>query len=242
MSAATRPTVSVILPTYEERDNIGRLISEIRRHVKPLHEIIVVDDDSPDGTWQIVEELAREAPELKLIRRRNVRGLTTAIRTGVEASSGEVIVWMDCDLSMLPEAIPGLLDFVAEGFDGAVGSRFVPGGSDARDVHFHKLLSRIICGFGSTVLQLPVKDCTSGFIAIRREALEGFAWDADYGEYFIALMYWLKTQGRQLVEVPYTLMPRASGESKTATNLLGFAVRGRKYLGAVFKLRFSGDK
>src|SRR5688500_5538138 len=96
--------LSVILPTYNEADNIVPLIEEVRRAVGDA-EIVVVDDDSPDGTWRRVEE-AR--PEVRLLRRVGRRGLTSAIREGIQASRGERVAWMDCDFSTPPEVLPRL--------------------------------------------------------------------------------------------------------------------------------------
>lgn len=231
--------VSVILPTYEERDNIGSLIEGVDSNVADLKEIIVVDDDSPDGTWRVAEEMRDRFPRLQVIRRTHDRGLTTAIRDGVYASSGGIIVWMDCDLSMRPSDIPRLIDSIEQGGDAAVGSRYVPGGVDARDVRFHRMLSWLICKFGSMVLRDTVRDCTSGFIALRREVVEGFPWDADYGEYFPSLIAHARAHGFEVREVPYTLYSRASGQSKTATRPLDFFVKGRKYVRMILRLRFS---
>ena len=233
--------VSIILPTYDERDNIGPLIDGIVQHVgDDLHEIIVIDDDSPDRTWEEVQEKQAAIPRLTLTRRTDERGLYSAIRRGVEQATGDVIGWMDCDLSMPPQSIPDLVDAVRAGAEIAVGSRFVPGGADARDVRFHKALSWIICHLTALTLDASFKDYTSGFILMRRHTLSALPPDGDYGEYFIALIYRAKRQGFKVVEVPYTLVPRTSGESKTATNLFGFARRGRKYLATVARLRLGG--
>jgi dolichol-phosphate mannosyltransferase len=230
------PLVSVVLPTYQEKDNIGPLIARIRSAIADLHEIIVVDDDSPDETWRVVQELSYH--NVRVIRRTNERGLTSALRDGIAASTGNIVVWMDCDLSMPPEAIPSLLTQILLGQDVAVGSRYVSGGADARDVRFHKLLSWVICRAARLALGGSFRDYTSGFIAVRKSCLTGFAWDDDYGEYFIVLIYYLRQRGARIVEVPYTLVSRASGESKTATNPLGFLVRGRKYVSTIWRLRF----
>ncbi|MFP6564692.1 MAG: polyprenol monophosphomannose synthase [Myxococcota bacterium] len=231
--------VSVVLPTFEERDNIGPLIEGVDASVKGLLEIIVVDDDSPDGTWRVAEGMRERFPRLQVIRRTHERGLTSAIRDGIRASRGSVVVWMDCDLSMRPCDIQKLVDAVLQGSDVAVGSRFVPGGRDIRDVRLHRLLSRLICAFGYAVLgRRTVRDCTSGFIALRREVVENFSFDADYGEYFLPLIAHARAQGFAITEVPYTLHPRASGYSKTATHPFDFLVKGRKYVWQILRLRF----
>ena len=119
--------VSVILPTYNEKENIEALLSEVVENVEPKPEMIVVDDYSPDGTWRIVEKIASRSPNVKLIVRKGRRGLATAIAEGVEHSTGEIIVWMDCDFSQPPQLIPRLIEALSES-DVAVASRYVKGG------------------------------------------------------------------------------------------------------------------
>jgi dolichol-phosphate mannosyltransferase len=120
--------LSVILPTYNEKDNIELLIRAVLRYTPRRTEIIVVDDDSPDGTWRLVGRLAKKAKNIRLLRRTEERGLTSALRDGIRLSRGRVCVWMDCDLSMPPEKIPELLGKVQKGYDIAIGSRYLRGG------------------------------------------------------------------------------------------------------------------
>src|ERR1700686_5522336 len=101
-------SVSVALPTFDERDNIGPLIEAIQAAL-PSPEIVVVDDNSPDGTWQIVQDLAAHGTGVRLVRRTSERGLTSAIQRGIDESRGEVVFWMNCDFSMPPESMPLLL-------------------------------------------------------------------------------------------------------------------------------------
>jgi len=116
--------VSVVLPTYNERDNIYPLIQALLNHLADASpEIIVVDDDSPDGTWQVVAEVAAQDERVRLLRRLDERGLTSAIAAGIEQARGDIVVWMDCDFSMPPEVVPRLVAAVDGGYDLAVGSR-----------------------------------------------------------------------------------------------------------------------
>lgn len=228
----------MVLPTYEECVNVRRMIEALIEHVPDVHEIIVVDDDSPDGTPEVVREMMAEIPALQLIHRTDERGLKSAIRDGVMAATGDPIVWMDCDLSMHPSDLPNLLRAIEDGADLAIGSRFVPGGRDVRDVKFHKLLSVVINWFGRLVLDQNVRDCSSGFIAIRRHALKGFGWEGDWGEYFIMLIQHAIQRDFKIAEVPYTLYARTVGESKTATTVFDFFLKGRKYVWTILMLRF----
>jgi len=233
------PTLSVVLPTYNERDNIGPLIQAILAHAPEPMGIWVVDDDSPDGTWEVVAALAQEDPRVHLVHRTEERGLTTAIAAGIAASDGEVVVWMDCDFSMPPEAVPRLVEALGQA-DVALGSRYVPGGRDEGHSWMARAFSRIINGFASLLLGWGVRDYTSGFIAARREVLERIPLQGDYGEYCIDLLYRAQRMGFRVVEVPYTCEERASGESKTGANALDYVRRGWKYVWTVVRLRFGG--
>ncbi|MGQ9567586.1 MAG: polyprenol monophosphomannose synthase [Anaerolineae bacterium] len=228
--------VSVVLPTYNERDNIGPLIQALLAQVQEPVEVWVVDDDSPDGTWQVVQALAEEDPRVHLLRRVGERGLTSALAAGIAASRGEVVVWMDCDFSMPPEVVPRLVAALG-GADVAVGSRYVRGGQDVGHSWMARAFSWAINLFASLLLGWGVRDYTSGFVAARREVLERIPLRGDYGEYCIDFLYRAQRAGCRVVEIPYTCAERASGESKTGANVLDYLRRGWKYVWTVLRLR-----
>ena len=228
--------VSVILPTYDERGNIIPLIEEVERRVPGLLEIIVVDDHSPDGTWQVVAERAQHDPKVVLVHRTNERGLTSALNRGLAESRGDVVVWMDCDLSMPPAVIPTLLERL-QNYDLVAGSRYVPGGRDAGHSRAARAASRIICGLAALVLGNGVRDQTSGFIAARKKTFDGFELRGHYGEYCIDMFTRLHRRGARISEVPYTFRPRNWGRSKTTGSVLEFCRNGIRYLGLVLRLR-----
>jgi dolichol-phosphate mannosyltransferase len=237
--------ISVILPTFNEGDNIVPLIERIIKSLPMEKEIIVIDDDSPDGTSDLVADRYCNNPVVRLITRRNERGLTSAVQRGINEAAGDIIVWMDCDLSMPPEKIPELIGKIArQGFDAAVGSRYVEGGSDDRTssgkviLFIHKTLSTLITRFTSIMLWKDFYDWTSGFIAVKSEVIKKFPLKGDYGEYFIEMIYCILKKGYKVVEVPYHLVPREHGESKTATNVFGFFKRGIKYVTKVISLKY----
>jgi dolichol-phosphate mannosyltransferase len=238
--------ISIILPTYNEHDNIIPLIERIIKALPEEKEILVIDDNSPDGTAELISNYCKGNSIIRLIIRKNERGLCTAIQKGINEAAGDIIVWMDCDLSMPPEKIPELTDKITnEGYDAAVGSRYVNGGRDRRTdsgkfiLFFHTALSRIIVTFTSLLLYKSFKDWTSGFIAVKSEIIKKIPLNGDYGEFFIEMMYRILTKGYKVAEVPYECIPRERGESKTATNIFGFFVRGIKYIRCVLRLRFS---
>ncbi len=231
-------TLTVVLPTYNERDNIGPLIEAILKVFEPEPQIIVVDDDSPDGTWQVVQAMQETHPTVELLRRVDERGLTTALAAGIERARGEAVAWMDCDFSMPPELLPELWAAIEEGYDLAVGSRYVRGGRDVGHSLVGRLFSRTINLFASLVLDFSIKDYTSGYVMARREVFDSLDLRGDYGEYCIDLLYRARRKGFKLKEIPYDCVPRRAGESKTATEISGYFRRGWKYVVTVLRLRF----
>ncbi len=235
----SQPThVSVVLPTYDERDNIGPLIRALLDHLAGVPtEIIVVDDDSPDGTWQVVAQMAESDDRVRLVRRTDERGLTSAIAAGIGQAKGDMVVWMDCDFSMPPEVVPLLVSTVDEGYDLAVGSRYTRGGRDVGHSWTGRAFSWTINTYASLFLGWGVRDYTSGFIAARRRVFEHITLQGDYGEYCIDLLFRAQRLGFRIVEIPYECVPRHTGESKTAENAWGYLRRGTKYVAAVLRLR-----
>jgi dolichol-phosphate mannosyltransferase len=239
-----RRGVSVIFPTYNERDNIGPLILEALKYTPPDTEVIVVDDDSPDGTWKIVEDLARTVPNLYLLRRIDKRGLASALRDGIAFSRGEIIVWSDCDFSMPPPKIADLLAEIGRGRDVAVGSRFVKGGgvqivSGSNDTLLAYLMSLTLNRSIQRILGRSFKDYTSGFIAFRRRVLDKISLRGDYGEYFIDFIYRARKLGYDVAEIPYMCVERRAGVGKTGQHFIDYFRKGWKYVWLTFKLRFT---
>jgi dolichol-phosphate mannosyltransferase len=231
--------VSVVLPTVNERENIVILIQELLVHLGDVPtEIVVVDDDSPDGTWQVVAEMAEQDARLRLIHRKDERGLTSAIAAGIDQARGDIVVWMDCDLSMPPDVVPQLVAAVDQGYDLALGSRYVRGGRDVGHSWVGRTFSWVINFFASLFLGWQVRDYTSGFIAARRHLFEHITLQGDYGEYCIDLLHRARRQGYKLKEIPYECVPRLRGESKTAENVWGYFRRGINYVTTILRLRF----
>jgi dolichol-phosphate mannosyltransferase len=231
--------VSVVLPTYNEAGNIGLLIQALLTYLPTQSEIVVVDDDSPDLTWERVEDQRQKDSRIRLIRRIGRRGLTSALQEGIRASEGKYVFWMDCDFSQPPEKISELLQALAE-YDIVMASRYVPGGEEKGHSKLGSLLSKMICRFASWMLSPTIKDYTSGYVGTRKEILKALPLEGDYGEYCIRFLYRAYKKGYRILEIPYTCLPRRSGESKTATDLKGYLKRGRKYILTVLRLRLQG--
>jgi dolichol-phosphate mannosyltransferase len=241
-------SVSIVMPTYNEAGNVGDLILESVACVRDAGvrdvEVIVVDDDSPDQTWKVAMEIRCPDARVRVIRRLQEHGLTASLNEGIAASTGEVVVWLDCDFSQHPDRIPQMLYMIRQGFDVAVNSRYVLGGGEARSGKGGALqlfLSKRLNVVLRFLLMGSFHDYTSGFIAVRREVFREISLRGDYGEYFIDFMYRVLRDSRYRVcELPYIMQPRRSGESKTGSNFLQFMLRGRKYLLTILRLKFGG--
>ena len=226
--------VSIILPTYNEKETIEDRIQSILDSVTDPIEIIVVDDDSPDGTWKIVQELAD--PRIKVIRRRNTRGLATAINRGIIESRGDLVGWMDADMSMPAERLPTMIEKIHQS-PVVIGSRYVDGGFDDRP-RFRVVTSRMINWLAAAILGGGIKDYDSGFIIVRREVFDqATLLPFGYGAYFIDFLHTCRLKDLDIVEIPYTLTDRTRGSSKSMPNLWQFGITGLGYVMTIFLAR-----
>ena len=238
--------VSVIMPTLNEAGNIVSFIQSTVAAIQEAGindiEIIVVDDDSPDRTWDIASRVVCPPARLQVIRRMKDHGLTASLSEGIEAAKHEVIVWLDCDFSHPPEKIPQMLYMLDQGFDVTVNSRYVVGGGEDRSGEWGAMqmfLSLTLNWFTRFFLDPAFADYTSGFVAVRRNVLQQISLRGDYGEYFVDFIFRTLHKKFRVCEMPYMAMPRKSGESKTGANLYQYLQRGRKYVGTVLRLRMA---
>ena len=227
----TAPSISIVLPVYNEAENIVAMIEGLRGALGEP-EIIVVDDDSPDRTWEIAGDAGA-----RVIRRIGERGLASALKRGISEARGGIIGWMDADMSMPPAAVPSLVAAIEGGADIAVGSRYAPGGRDLRP-YFRVLTSQLINRFANLMLPVKVKDYDSGFVCARREVFEHVPLgDEGHGEYCIEFLCMAGAGGRRIEEVGYVFTDRTAGESKSAGGPLVFARFGIHYFGRVLAVR-----
>jgi len=209
------PSVSVIVPTYQEADNIPLLVDRLEQ-VRDEHnlelELLIMDDASRDGTEEVVSGL--EKPWVRLVVRKENRGLCPAVVDGMRLAKNEVLVCMDADLSHPPEVIPELLEALTQDYDFAIGSRYVEeGSSDERWSFLRRLNNRPLT---------HVKDPLSGYFALRRETFAA-ARDLNPIGYKIGLELIVKTGSEFVKEVPIHFSERKLGESKlTFAEQLGY--------------------
>ncbi|MFN2387198.1 MAG: polyprenol monophosphomannose synthase [Thermoanaerobaculia bacterium] len=228
------PRISIVLATFNERENIVDTIQSIFQHLGDSAEVIVVDDDSPDETWRLAQGLRH--PRVKVIRRIGTRGLASAFNRGILESRGAVVGWMDADMCMPPAMLPRMIALLSE-HDVVVGSRYAPGGGDDR--HWVRVFSsRLINGLASVVLGQGIRDYDSGFVVLRRSVFDKVSLiPTGYGAYFMEFLYACRRKGLTVEEVPYVFRDRQKGISKSAPSLLRFLRTGLQYVTRIFVAR-----
>jgi dolichol-phosphate mannosyltransferase len=233
--------VSVVLPTYNERENIIPLIHAISAILADTgvdYQIVVVDDESPDDTAGMIAQYSFSAEQVLLIRRNGQRGLATAVKAGIQASSGDVIILMDADFSHNPEDLPKMLSGL-ERHDLINGSRYLHSGGFRGNLRA-KLFSKAINRFLGRILNLETTDNTNGFLAMRRSVMNG--WDLNriffgYGDFHFRLMYKAVRSSVAVREVPVVYHPRCRGKAKTR-----FLRDGWGYITSALKIRLGHER
>jgi dolichol-phosphate mannosyltransferase len=211
--------VLVVLPTYNEAENIDHCLRRIRPALASAT-VLVVDDGSPDGTADIAEVLGKELGNIEVLRRHEKSGLGSAYRAGFRWGIDhdfDACVEMDADLSHEPEALPSLVAPLAEGHEVVIGSRYVPDGSIPDWTWHRRLLSRGGNIYASALLGLGVSDSTAGFRAYATSVLKRIELDRIRAEGYgfqIEMTYRAKQAGASIVEVPIRFVDRVEGESK----------------------------
>ena len=218
----SRRSVSVILPTYNERECLEMLRPRLDRVLAAYpHQVIVVDDNSPDGTGALVEAMGPPGA-YQLIRRPSRQGLSSAVLEGFARSTGEVIAVMDADGSHPPEMLPALLEPVMERrAEFVLGSRYLPGGADEGLGHGRKLMSSIAAALVRPLTR--VSDPMSGFFSLDRKILDR-ARLAPTG-FKIGLEVMVKCRPKPMFEVPFRFQRRLAGESKLGALEVGSYLR-----------------
>ncbi|MGK2929893.1 MAG: polyprenol monophosphomannose synthase [Acidimicrobiales bacterium] len=219
----------VVIPTFNEVDNIGEAIAGVRAAV-PAAEVLVVDDASPDGTADAVEHLGADDGHVHVLRRPGKAGLGSAYRAGFgwgHDAEFEVMVEMDADLSHDPAALPSLLAGIDAGADLVIGSRYVPGGSIPDWAWHRKALSRWGNRYVTAMLDLGVADATAGYRAYRSTMLDALdlpSIRADGYGFQIEMTYRTVEAGGRIVEVPISFTDRIRGTSKMSGRIVAEAL------------------
>jgi len=211
---------TVCLPTYNERENLPRMIEALRLVLREGDRVLVIDDSSPDGTGEIADALAAAHPFVDVLHRPQKEGLGRAYVAGFRralADGAELVLEMDCDFSHDPADVPRLIEAAENGADLVLGSRYVPGGGTRNWGLARRFISRGGSVYTAVFLHMGVKDPTGGFKCFRRPVLERLDLDAitPRGYAFqIEMTYRVKRAGFRVVEIPITFVDRVVGQSK----------------------------
>lgn len=236
MVKPSKAKLSIIVPTYNESQNIVRMLDSIAETLSPYKgsEIIVVDDNSPDGTAEMAKSHAKiistkKKIRIEIISRNGKFGLSSAIIKGVRYASGDFLVIMDGDFSHPPQVIPSIIQALQDSnYDIVIASRYVKGGSIIGWPFKRRLMSKGATKIAQYGLGIDVKDPVSGFFAFRRDIISGLKFDAI--GYKMLLEILVKTKGARVKEIPYTFTNRRIGASKLDANVMF------DYLRAVLRL------
>ena len=223
-------SIWLTVPTYNEAENIRELVSAILQAL-PEANVVVVDDNSPDGTADIVSGLCEADKRVHLVRRPGKLGYASAIITGLKyalAQGAQILGHMDADFSHDPRKLPALYEALKEGADLAIGSRYVAGGRVEGWSLYRQILSRGANWLVRFTLHLPVRDCTSGFRLYKRKALLKLPLERlrveGYGFLYLstALAVW---SGLKITEVPIVFVDRRKGKSKLSRRIVAEAAK-----------------
>ncbi|MDE1858888.1 MAG: polyprenol monophosphomannose synthase [Thaumarchaeota archaeon] len=213
-------TVCVVIPTYNERENVEAIVEAIEGTRLASVRVLFVDDASPDGTGELVKSVAGSRPWVSLLQREKKMGIGSAYQDGFKAAiagtDAGVLIEIDADLQHPASAIPLLVDAIRNGADVAVGSRYVPGGGISGWSRVRRIVSKGANSYARFMLGLKVRDATSGLRAYTRETARAVAdarLPAKGFEFQVAALHLLKDRAK-IVEVPYVFTTRAAGKSK----------------------------
>jgi dolichol-phosphate mannosyltransferase len=209
----------MIVPTYNERENLAKLVARLRNLPGNVH-VLIVDDNSPDGTGAIADALAASDESVHVLHREGKLGLGTAYRAGFRYGlehGFQYICTMDADFSHSPESLPALLDKASGGYDLVIGSRYVAGGAVVGSPPARKFVSYAANWLAHTLLGVEASDCTAGFRCYRREVLETIDLDSIFSSgysFLIEMAFHCQRAGFRIGEVPITFVNRTEGASK----------------------------
>jgi len=226
--------LSIVVPTYEERDNILEFIQRTESTLVGMDfEIVVVDDNSPDRTADIAEKLNEEYGNIRVLRRPKKLGLGSAIVDGIKIADSCVIAVMDADLQHPPEMLPRLLKKIEEGHDIVIASRYVRGGGIEGWSTWRKVVSRGARMFAHLLLPRVrfVKDPVSGFFMFKKDVIDNI--EIKTSGYKVLVELLAKGKYNSVAEVPYVFVPRARGKSKLSPKEIA------SYLSLLLKLKMS---
>jgi dolichol-phosphate mannosyltransferase len=219
----------VILPTYNEAENLERIVGAVLERLSGASRVLVVDDNSPDGTGEIADRLAAHSDSVSVLHRKRKEGLGPAYLAGFRVAldaGAQRIVEMDADFSHDPVYLPKLIG-AADHFDLVIGSRYVPGGGVTEWGPMRRFISRGGSAYARVALGLPIRDLTGGFKCFRREVLEAINLDTIEARGYafqVETTYRAIQAGFRVVEIPIVFKDRADGTSKMSRSIVAEAM------------------
>ena len=224
--------ISIILSTYNEAPFVEQTINEILNNIKNV-EIVLVDDNSTDGTLEKVKKINN--PNIKIYSRR-FRGLASSFLLGLINSSGDIVGWVDSNMKSAAAKLPEMIDLLNDN-DVVLLSRYVEGGDDKRD-KLRSFASKFLNWIYQLTLSKKIKDYTSGMFVMKRDVLLTAIPNCfGHGEFFVEFIYKAHKRGVKIYELPFIQPPDLEKRSKTASSLLHFIHLGFHYMGVIFHAR-----
>jgi len=223
--------LTLVSPTYNEAENVPRLVREVDAVLSGTdYELLIADDDSPDRTWAVAQELSTQDPRVRVLRRTADRGLSPAVIEGFSSSSGDYVGVIDADLQHDPAILPRMIAALDAGAEIAVGSRYVEGGGTGTWNGARRFQSRVATKLAQTFLGVELTDPMSGYFMLRRDDFNRIQEQLDSSGFKILLEIIARLAPSRLEEVPYTFRERAAGQSKLSSKVV------LQYLGQLWKL------
>lgn len=231
-------TLIVVIPTFNEAENITKLLSEVRKNIKPDDKIIVVDDNSPDGTGQNAENFRRKTKNLHVLHRKGKSGRGSAVFDGIRLAKkfqADFYIEMDADFSHKPQDVPRLLAKINEGYDVVIGSRYLPKSRIENWPLSRKIFSKLANLYAAIILNVPIVDYTNGFRIYSQKSVDFLLGQKLQSRGYILLSetaYKLKEGGFSFGEIPIVFVNRRRGQSNTDLKEITDAFLG------ILKIRF----
>ena len=226
--------ITIILSTYNEKASIENTIKELIKYINNV-EIVVVDDNSPDGTLEILENI--NYPKLKIFSRKKTRGLASAFLLGLINARGNVIGWVDSNMGSVVKKFPEMISAL-DNADIVLLSRYINGGKDDRNV-IRVLASKLINGLARFVLRSKIQDLSSGIFVMKKKVLLDVVPIASgHGEFMVEFLHKAEITGNKIIEVPYIHPVDIEGNSKSFPSLTKFLLFGFFYVWRLFQTIF----
>ena len=226
--------ITIILSTYNEKLSIEHTINELIKNINDV-EIVVVDDNSPDGTFEVLKKI--NYPKLKIFCRKKNKGLASAFLLGLINANGDIIGWLDSNMGTLAIKFPEMLSKL-DNADIVLLSRYVSGGRDDRNI-IRVVASRLINNLAKFMLRSKIQDLSSGIFVMKRKVLLDVVPVATgHGEFFVEFLYKAEKKGNNIIEIPYVHPVDIEGNSKSFPNLGRFLLLGFFYILRLFQAIF----